>query len=178
MKNKLKNIILVAFIFIIVNAAPSYADVYFNWDGNKVTQYDGDTSVLPTGEKTSRDVKYGNPRGSIISTAIIDISDENKGNVAMHIQTLAHVECDKIIHAATLQRFDKGTNDWERVIRFEYEALKEDNPDEKLTSLSHGVLVEDLPAGTYRASGLHAVYLGDDYESFSTRTNGIQINRW
>lgn len=172
---KLRNIIKVVVLMLILNTIPVYADEYFYWNGSKITAYD-DTSILSNGAKKSRDIEYGKPRGSIISTAVVEISDEDNGNIGLRIQTLAHGECDKILHALTLQRLNKE-NDWEKVIRFEYEASKEDNPEEKLIALSNGVVVEDLPAGVYRASGLHAVYLGEDYEGFSTRTHGITIRR-
>ena len=61
--------------------------------------------------------------------------------------------------------------------RFEFEAKQEDNPDGELAYLINGVDVENLPKGIYRARGLHAVYLGDEYESFASRTDGIQIYR-
>ena len=114
-------------------------------------------------------------RGNIISTGIVDISDGGNGKVELTIQTLAHVRCDRICNALTLQKWNESLEDWQQVTRYEFEAKQEDNPDVKLTHLINGVDVENLPTGIYRARGLHAVYLGEEYEGFSSSTNGIQI---
>ena len=90
---------------------------------------------------------------------------------------MAHVRCDRICNALTLQVWNESLGDWQQVERFEFEAKQEDNPDVELAYLINGVDVENLPKGTYRARGLHAVYLGDEYESFASRTDGIQIYR-
>ena len=59
----------------------------------------------------------------------------------------------------------------------EFEAKQEDNPDEDLTLLINAIDVENLEVGTYRARGLHAVYLGDVYEGYTSKTAGIQITK-
>ena len=76
-----------------------------------------------------------------------------------------------------LQKWDESTGDWEQILRYEFEAKQEDNPDEDLTLLINAIDVENLEVGTYRARGLHAVYLGDVYEGYTSKTAGIQITK-
>lgn len=164
---------LTAIIFTLINVIPSYADNTFYWNGHKIQETDDESIILPRNVKESR----GETRGEVISTGIVEITDELDGNVGVSIHTYAHVPCDRICNALTLQRWDDSKEEWIQVIRFDFEAKKEDNPEEKLTYLINSVLVEDLPAGSYRAKGLHAVYLNGEYEGYSSKTHGIQITR-
>lgn len=168
-----KRIILSVIAITLINSVPVYASEVSYWNGMEVIDYDDESVILPESVRSSRSVV----RGSILSTGIVDISDGGKGKVELTIQTLAHVPCDKICNALTLQEWNESLNDWVQVTRFEFEAKHEDNPDEELNYLINGVDVENLPKGIYRARGLHAVYLGDEYESFASRTDGIQIYR-
>ncbi len=168
-----KRIILSVIAITLINSVPVYASEVFYWNGMEVIDYDDESVILPESVRSSRSVV----RGSILSTGIVDISNGGKGKVELTIQTLAHVRCDKICNALTLQVWNESLGDWQQVTRFEFEAKQEDNPDEELAYLINGVDVENLPTGIYRARGLHAVYLGDEYESFASRTNGIQIYR-
>lgn len=168
-----KRTILSILAILLINSVPVYASEVFYWNGIEVIDDDDESIILPENVRSSRSVV----RGSILSTGIVDISDGGKGKVELTIQTLAHVPCDKICNALTLQVWNESLNDWTQVTRFEFEAKHEDNPNEELNYLINGVDVENLPKGIYRARGLHAVYLGDDYESFASRTNGIQIYR-
>lgn len=177
MLRRWKMTILCIITMMAINVIPTYADEIFYWNGIEIEEYDDESIILPESVKESRGVEYGQPRGTVISSAMVSISDEYYGNIGLNIQTHAHVACDKIRHSVTLQEWNETGDDWDVVARFEYEALQEDNPDEKLVGLSNGLVVKDLPAGIYRARGLHAVYLGDVYEGFSTKTNGIQISR-
>ena len=171
MKHVLIKSFLSAIVMLLVNVFPVYASETFYWNGIEVTDYNEESIFLPESVTYSR----GAARGSILSTGIVDISNGGKGKVELTIQTLAHVRCDKICNALTLQVWNESLGDWQQVTRFEFEAKQEDNPDEELAYLINGVDVENLPTGIYRARGLHAVYLGDEYESFASRTNGIQI---
>lgn len=161
-------------MIMILNALPTYAANVFYWNGIEIQEDDGESIILPEGIRRSQ----GQVRGNIISTGVLDITNEGKGKVGLTIQTIAHVRCDRICNALTLEKWNDSTEDWDQVLRYEFEALQEDNPDEKLTYLINGVDVENLQPGTYRARGLHAVYVGTDYEGYSSRTNGIQVTKY
>lgn len=177
MIKKLKYLVLITILLMMINVIPLYASETFYWNGVEIQEYNEESIILPKNIKQSRGIVNGQPRGSIISTAIVDITDELNGNVGLIVQTYAHVGCDKIIHAITLQKYDEANDDWITIERFEFEANQEEQPDKKLSYLVNGIEVKNLPSGIYRARGLHAVYLGEDYEGFSTRTHGITIRR-
>jgi len=171
MKHQLIKVFLCITVMTMLNVIPIYASEVFYWNGIEIQECDNESIILPKNIRQSR----GQVRGNIISTGIVDISDGGKGKVELTIQTLAHVRCDRICNALTLQKWNESLEDWQQVTRYEFEAKQEDNPDVKLTHLINGVDVENLPTGVYRARGLHAVYLGEEYEGFSSSTNGIQI---
>lgn len=173
MKNMFGKLIISIILIMVINVMPVYAADTFYWNGIEVQDYNDESIILPENVKESR----GIVRGSILSTGIVDISNGGKGKVELTIQTLAHVRCDRICNALTLQVWNESLGDWQQVERFEFEAKQEDNPGVELAYLINGVDVENLPKGIYRARGLHAVYLGDEYESFASRTDGIQIYR-
>lgn len=176
MKIKFKKLLMVVTILVVFNSFPAQAseEKIFYWNGIEVKDSDDESIILPEGVRYSQ----GQARGSVISTGLLDISNKGKGKVSLTIETLAHVRCDKICNALTLQKWNDSIEDWEQVLHYDFEALQEDNPDEDLVSLINGVDVENLQPGTYRARGLHAVYLGETFESFSSKTNGIQITKY
>ena len=105
------------------------------------------------------------------------IKNQGYRKATLIIQTLAHVRCDRICNTLILQKWNESDGDWEQILSYDFEALQKDNPDEDLTMLMNGVDVENLQVGTYRARGLHAVYLGDVYEGYASKTEGIQITK-
>lgn len=77
-------------------------------DGINIEKADYDISRV-VDEDTSEGIAKGiEPRGSIIDTAMTSISNLGKGDIGIFIQTLAHVECDKIKNIAVLQREEGG----------------------------------------------------------------------
>lgn len=174
MKNKVKYVMALVFLFVIFNLIPTYANDIFYWNGMEIQDVDDESIILPENIKESR----GITRGEVISTGLVSIANKGGGKAALTIETLAHVRCDRICNTITLQRWDDSADDWVKVLSYDFEARQEDNPDVDLTSLINGLDVENLQAGTYRARGLHAVYLGDVYEGFTSKTQGIQITKY
>ena len=80
-------------------------------------------------------------RGSIIDTATVQISNLGKGDIGIIIETLAHVECDKIKNIAVLQREEDGK--WTEVARYIYDAKKEDFPTEDLSGMTNEFTVKN-----------------------------------
>ena len=171
MKHRRVKIFISIIFLVILNVVPTYASDIFYWNGTMVQDYEGESIILPKEVKQSKTQVKGN----VISTGFLDITNGGKGKVELTIQTLAHVPCDRLCNALTLQVWNESLGDWVQVERFEFEANQKDQPDEELNYLINGVDVENLPTGVYRARGLHAVYLDDIYESYASRTNGIQI---
>lgn len=174
MKDKWKRILVCITIFICINVMPIYASETFYWNGMKIQENNDEASaILPE----SIDRSTGQTRGDIISTGIVSIVDKGEGKVALTVETWAHVPCDRICNGISFQKWNKTTEDWEELFFYEFEALKEDNPEEDLVILINGVDVENVQSGTYRARGFHAVYLGTEYEGYTSKTQGIQITK-
>ena len=95
MKKKLYTLICAGLI-MVASAMSSYAAEIEGIDGINIEKADYDISRV-VDEDTSEGIAKGiEPRGSIIDTAMTSISNLGKGDIGIFIQTLAHVECDKI----------------------------------------------------------------------------------
>lgn len=175
MKKKNEKIILVLIIVImmLINVIPANASNVFYWNGIEIKEEEDELVILP--ENVTR--SQGQTRGDVISTGFINISKEGDRKVGMTIETIAHIRCDRICNDLALQKWNESTEEWENIVQYEFEALQEDNPDEDLIYLINGVDVENLQPGTYRARGIHAVYLGEKYEGYTSKTKGIQITK-
>lgn len=174
MRGRWKKLVLCVLIMGAINVIPTYASETFYWNGMEIQDNNNESAILPEGVESST----GQARGSIISTGIVSIVDQGKGKASLTVETWAHIPCDRICNALALQKWNKTTEDWEDILFYDFEARQEDNPDEELVILINGVDVENLQPGTYRARGLHAVYLGGEYEGYTSRTNGIQITKY
>lgn len=174
MMNKWKRTFVCVIIIMMLNIFPSYAETdTFYWNGVEFQDYDNNSTILPEDVKQFR----GMVRGEVISTGLVSIKNQGDRKATLIIQTLAHVRCDRICNTLILQKWNESDGDWEQILSYDFEALQKDNPDEDLTMLMNGVDVENLQVGTYRARGLHAVYLGDVYEGYASKTEGIQITK-
>ena len=129
-------------------------------------------------ENVSEGIARGiEPRGSIIDTALTRISNLGKGDIGILIQTVAHVECDKIKNIAVLQRQEDGK--WVEVSRYIYDAKKEDFPTEDLSGMSNDFTVKNQKTGYYyRVVGVHYVESNGKGQSFMTKTDGIKITEY
>lgn len=174
MKNKWRRLLISIAVLTLLNVIPAYASEVFYWNGMEIQDTSEESVILP--EEVTQST--GQARGEVISTGILNIKNEGKGKVALTIETLAHIQCDKICNSITLQKWSESAEDWEQVDRYEFEALQENQPDEELRYLINGVDVENLEPGKYRARGLHAVYFREGYESFASKTNGVQVTKY
>ena len=129
-------------------------------------------------ENVSEGIARGiEPRGSIIDTALTRISNLGKGDIGILIQTVAHVECDKIKNIAVLQRQEDGK--WVEVSRYIYDAKKEDFPTEDLSGMTNEFTVKNQKTGYYyRVVGVHYVESNGKGQSFMTKTDGIKITEY
>ena len=129
-------------------------------------------------ENVSEGIARGiEPRGSIIDTALTRISNLGKGDIGILIQTVAHVECDKIKNIAVLQRQEDGK--WVEVSRYIYDAKKEDFPTEDLSGMSNDFTVKNQKTGYYyRVVGVHYVESNGKGQSVMTKTDGIKITEY
>lgn len=136
------------------------------------------STLLPPGVGTSRDVKHSTTRGSVISTGILEISNEGNGDIGILIETLTHVPCDRIRNKIYLDRWNESTKDWDFIDSYEYNALKADQPNQDLSGLMNSITVKGQPTGYYyRARGAHLAKGNGKIESLSSQTDGVLITK-
>lgn len=175
MKRKTVKILILVLILFTVFASTGYAKEY-RQNGLKTNGNAPDLSLSPSAQRHARAVKNSTVRGSLISTALLDITNAGGGNIDILIETLAHKQCDEIFHTAYLERWDEEHQDWGFIDSFDFTEHQTDNPDEILTALTSVVTVKNQPAGYYyRVQGYHMVIKGNVRQSFSTHTDGVLI---
>lgn len=142
------------------------------------TKQNNDSILLPVDQRESVDRQYNYTRGNIISSAMSSVANEGGGTIEVMLETLAHHQCDKILHIAYLERWVAEDQDYEQVARYEFVEYAEDHPNESFTGLTSRILVDDQPSGYYyRVRGTHKVWAGETSEGFTTRTNGVMIKK-
>lgn len=129
------------------------------------------------GGEASVAMAAGQERGSVIDTAIAQISNLGGGNIGILLITTAHVECEEIKNLAILERLEGDT--WEEVSRYEFTALKEDFPTEDLSGMTNEFTVENQKTDYYyRVRGIHCVWADGKSQAFTTMTDGILITKY
>ena len=176
MRKKLYTLMCAGMI-IAMSMMQVYAGDVEQLNGTSVEQADYSNTCI-VDENISEGIAKGvEPRGSIIDTALTRISNLGKGDIGILIQTVAHVECDKIKNIAVLQREENGK--WVEVSRYTYDASKEDFPTEDLSGMSNDFTVKNQKTGYYyRVVGVHYVEANGKGQSFMTRTDGIKITEY
>lgn len=118
------------------------------------------------------------PRGTIISTGTLRISNEGDGAIGVFMQTLAHVDVDETTFGVYLDRWITSEERWANVAHYTFSYTKEDYPDEDLAmkSLSFNIVGQPVDC-YYRLRGLHLVVLDGTREMLSTQTDGILITK-
>lgn len=118
------------------------------------------------------------PRGSIISTGNLRISNEGNGEIGVLMQTMSHVDIDEVIFYISLDRWIESEGRWANVANYDFSYKQEDYPDEKLNvkSISFNIIGQPVDC-YYRLRGDHIVVLGDKRETLSNETDGILITK-
>ena len=175
---KIKWKVLISTILIgILNVVPvqaaeqeSYYGVSVETPMQEITQYlQGGASALARA--------LGQERGSVIDTATAIISNEGGGDIGILVETLAHVECEKIKNLAILERLEG--DDWVEIARYEFTAEKKDFPTEDLSGMTNEFTVENQETDCYyRVRGIHCVWADGKAQVFVTQTEGILITEY
>lgn len=176
MRKKLYTLICAGLI-MAASVMPVYAAEVDGINGISIETADYNITHMIT-DGTSEGIARGiEPRGSIIDTAMTRISNLGKGDIGIFIQTLAHVECDKIKNIAILQRLENEK--WVEVSRYTYDADKKDFPTEPLVAMINEFTVENQKTDYYyRIVGIHYVESDGRGQSFMTKTDGIKITEY
>lgn len=168
----IKNIKILCMVFLISSI---FSNVVFGLTTNTFST--GNQSEFFTSNNLRNNVMtIKNPRGEIIASGALDISNAGKGQIGVFIQTLVHKDVDKIRMKVFIDILDEEANDWVDMANFDYTYLSEDYQDGHLSGASESFNVKGLPADRYyRLRGIHAVWKDDIYEHFNTDTYGLLI---
>lgn len=121
------------------------------------------------------DIVHADPRGEILSTGIVAISDNGDGTFYVSIETYAHENADRIKQTLYLEIWDEGRDDWVYVDDWEFATTKEENGGE-LYEYVVEMNIDGCEVGeSYRVRGSHMVRVGTKTESFSSMTDGVTL---
>lgn len=133
-------------------------------------------SVLLTEETQSEDTISETRRGIILSTGMLEISNNADGTLHINCDTSAHKKVDKIYQTVFLDEWNEEDEDWVQVGYWEFVRSKEEEEDEDLSFYHVGFTVTGCQVGRYyRARAMHLVELGDRMEGKATQTNGVLL---
>lgn len=120
----------------------------------------------------------GTPRGMMISSVELSITDLGGGTAQLFGSVLCHEAMEKIKLNLYLDQWLTDTESWGQLEKFELEWLAEDYPDEPLTMAYAYVDVPNLDRGeNYRVRGIAGAWdLDSDlYEVWSEASPGILV---
>ena len=170
-----KKLVVLLTMMSLLSHVTAYAN---DWDWNTVAGHHGTSSLLTDGELSAQDVIYSYARGDILSTAILDISNCQNGDLYISIETYAHREVDVIYQTVFIDQWDEDEEDWNQIGYWDFSKTKE----EANGSLTHWVQSFTITGYEvnryYRARGLHGVEYNDEIEACATETNGVLLTDW
>lgn len=167
MKKSLLNIILSS-VICITFANPVFAQNIYLTDSEQ---------IIKTSVETSQ-VIVKQPRGNVISTGILEVSNPGGGEIGVYMQTLTHVEVDETIFGIYLDRWIESEQRWATVADYKLTYNKENSPDEDLMTKAISFNVAGQPVDCYyRLRGVHLVILNGDREMITTKTDGVLITK-
>lgn len=114
------------------------------------------------------------PRGQLISSVQLEISEEGYHRLGIYSELLCHTDMRKIKMSVTLQRYENGS--WTNVHRKDTEWLAEDYPNLSTATITYEVA--GMSAGRYRLKGGYSVFeLNGSLQEFKTVTTAsLTIN--
>lgn len=133
--------------------------------------------LLPISSIRAIDRIQSQVRGEYISTGILEIKNQRNGSIYISVDTLAHLNVDRIRHTVFLDRWNEKTEAWDQIDSWTFEKTKEEEGGE-LSMMTDAFTITGLPVNRYyRARGLHMVEIGDEIEGCATETDGVLITK-
>lgn len=176
MKKNITKIFVGTLILLCFQTTTVFAE---NANETRISNVNNKASRLSQeGASYSANVQYGDTRGSIISTALVSITDKGKGTIFISVDTLAHESCDKIKQVVYLERWDDKKNDWVLVKNYEFTEVIEDQSDGRLAYLMNEITLSGQKIGSkYRVRSSHLVTLNGKSESLKVSTDEIILGK-
>ena len=172
---KLKKILTMVLLMSSVMSHVAYANEK-TWE--QLPGHHNQSILLPVDEINAEDVLDANnsARGIRLSTAVLNISNEENGSLHVSVNTLVHQSVDRIYQVVFLDEWDESKEDWVQIGSWNFERTKEEEEDGELTSYHVGFFVDNCVLNHYyRARAMHLVEWGDLMEGKATETNGVLL---
>lgn len=170
MKN-VKRLLCVMLLMMIFTVQMVYADEV-KWEN--LSGHHNQSILLTHNETEAKDIVESSARGRFLSTAMLEIRNEQNGTLHIDVDTFTHVYVDRIYQVVFLDIWDEDKNDWVQIAEWTFDKVAEEG--ENLSSNDVGFTVTDCPVNRYyRARAMHLVQIGDDMEGKATETNGVLL---
>ncbi len=166
MKKKFYAFIIVSIMSVILSVPTFGNEIYFT-----------EPIVLEGSDKTDIFV-VKQPRGEVISTAVLQILNPGKGEIGVYMQTVTHVDVDETVFGLSLDRWITSKEQWANVANYVFTYNKDDYPDDDLANKILSFNIVGQPDDCYyRLRGTHMVTLNGYSEMLSTQTDGVLITK-
>ena len=169
---KKRVVLLIAMVLMMVDVA--YAST-LTWES--VPGHHNQSVLLSRENNFSKDVIRQSTRGEYISSGVLQIANQSDGSIYICVDTLAHINVDRICHTVFLDQWDEKRQDWVQVDSWEFERTKEQEGGE-LSMMTDTITIKNVATNRYyRARGLHMVEIGDEIEGCDSETHGVLITK-
>ncbi len=130
--------------------------------------------LLVDGQKTSMNSEDEVARGIMLSSGLIEITNQQDGTLHISVDTYAHKVVDTIFQTVFLEVWDEKNEDWVQINHWDFEKTRDEDPE--LSSYHVGFTVTGCELNRYyRARAMHLVEWGDEAEGKVTQTNGVLL---
>lgn len=171
---KIKKVLSLVMVFSFLLSIQAFAGE-LAWES--LPGHHNQSILLEQGQTTSKDIVSRNARGEIISMGMVEITNEQNGNLQVWIATYAHRNVDRIHHAVYLDQWSDAKQDWVQIDSWEFEKTKEE-ANNNLSSFSTDFTLTGYEVNKYyRLRGIHVVELGDEMEGCATETDGVKLTK-
>ena len=163
-------VITVSIIMMLVQVAYANSPSWESLPGHH------NQSTLRYGALEAEDIVQSDARGTIMSTAILKIVNEQNGNLYITSDILVHKKIDKAYQTVFLDEWDEENSTWVQIGRWDFERSKEEEENGEMLSYHVGFTVTGCVVNRYyRARAMHLVQIGDDMEGKATETDGVLL---
>lgn len=164
--------VLILMMLLMVNTV--YASEVF---GEVSSECYNRNEFLNPGQSSSRDIKPFVVYGEYLSTGMLEIVNQGNGSIYICVDTLAHIDVDRICHTVFLDQWDDKKEIWTQVGSWDFEKTKEEEGG-KLSMMTDTITISDVQTNKYyRARALHMVEIGDEIEGCASETHGVLITK-
>lgn len=168
-----RKILMLLSTILIIRSFPVYGQV------NNYSEQENVSSVVVNKQSSAIESKITKmPRGRVLSSATLQISDEGNGILGVYADTLCHVSVKQINLVIYLDIWNEARQDWQSVDSYRYAWSSTDSPNGSLSMAVVSFDIEELSRGRkYRLRALHSAKSFDSIsETMTTETNAIYLN--